>query len=149
MQSVNRLNAVLLIVMTMLLSACGAKEVRTTTEGDSPVAVEHLTGTEPTRLTLTSNAAGRLDIQTAVVQDTEIKGIQYKVIPYAAILYDVQGDTWVYTNPEPLTFVRTPVTVDYIEGNQAVLLEGPSSGSNVVIVGAEELYGSETEFEEE
>lgn len=71
-------------------------------------------------------------------------GTPRKVVPYSAVLYDVSGNTWVYTNPEPLVFVREPIVVDYIEGDLVVLLEGPSLGTPVVTVGAAELFGAET-----
>jgi hypothetical protein len=58
-------------------------------------------------------------------------------------LYETNGDAFVYTNPEPLTFVRAPISVDYIEGELAVLLDGPPSGTAVVTVGAAELLGAE------
>jgi hypothetical protein len=67
-----------------------------------------------------------------------------KIIPYAAVLYGVHGETWVYTNPEPLAFIRTAITVDYIEDDLAILLEGPEVGTPVVTVGAAELFGTET-----
>jgi hypothetical protein len=67
-----------------------------------------------------------------------------KVVPYAAVLYGVHGETWVYSNPEPLVFVRQPIVVDYIEGDLAYLLEGPEAGTAVVTVGAAELFGTET-----
>ena len=67
-----------------------------------------------------------------------------KVVPYAAVLYDARGDTWAYTNPKPLTFVRHSIHIDYIEGDLAVLSDGPPSGTEVVIVGAAELFGAET-----
>ncbi len=76
-------------------------------------------------------------------------GAARRVIPYSAVIYDVNGGTWVYVATEALTFLRTPINVDYIEAGQAFLNEGPPSGSMVVTSGAEELYGSETEFEEE
>lgn len=76
-------------------------------------------------------------------------GAVRRVIPYSAVIYDVNGNTWAYTATDGVTFVRTPIDVDYIEGGQAFLNEGPASGSLVVTSGAEELYGSETEFEEE
>jgi hypothetical protein len=66
-----------------------------------------------------------------------------KVIPYAAVIYDTEGNTWVYTNPEPLVFVRQPIVVDYFAGDSAVLSEGPESGTAVVIVGGSELLGTE------
>jgi hypothetical protein len=67
-----------------------------------------------------------------------------KVVPYAAVLYDARGNTWAYTNPKPLTFVRHAIHIDYIEGDLAVLSDGPPSGTEVVIVGAAELFGAET-----
>jgi hypothetical protein len=69
---------------------------------------------------------------------------QRKIVPYAAVLYGVNGETWVYGNPEPLVFVRLPITVDYVDGDLAVLLEGPEVGTPVVTLGAAELFGTET-----
>jgi len=74
------------------------------------------------------------------------KGKKRKVVPYSAVLYDVHGNTWVYTNPEPLVFVRHKVDVDYIEGDVAVLEDGPPSGTKVVTVGAALLLGTELGF---
>jgi hypothetical protein len=68
-----------------------------------------------------------------------------KVVPYSSVIYDEHGDTWVYTQPEPLKYVRAPIDIDYIEGDVAVLNDGPPNGTAVVSVGAIELYG--TEFE--
>ncbi len=70
------------------------------------------------------------------------EGLQ-KVIPYAAVLYDLHGETWVYTNPNPLVFIRHPILVDYIENEQAVLIEGPPAGTAVATVGVAELFGTE------
>ncbi len=67
-----------------------------------------------------------------------------KLIPHAALLYDAHGDTWVYTNPAPLVFVRQHISVNYIEGDRVVLYAGPPAGTAVVTVGAAELYGAET-----
>lgn len=71
-------------------------------------------------------------------------GGQQKVIPFAALIYGIKGETWVYTNPEPLVFVRVPVVVDTIEGDQVFLSEGPDVGTAIVTVGVAELYGAET-----
>lgn len=70
-------------------------------------------------------------------------GTTLKVVPYAAVIYDVSGKTWVYTNPEPLVFVRQSISVNYVEGDQAFLSEGPSPGTAVVTVGGPLLYGAE------
>jgi hypothetical protein len=69
-----------------------------------------------------------------------------KVIPYAAVLYDAHGNTWTYTNPEPLVFVRHRIDVEFIEGDRAVLREGPAIGTAVVTAGAAELFGVEQKF---
>ena len=66
-----------------------------------------------------------------------------KVVPYSAILYDVRGDAWVYTNPDPLVFVRHRVDIENIDQDLAVLREGPDLGTKIVTVGAAELFGAE------
>ena len=71
-------------------------------------------------------------------------GTPKKVIPYSAVMYDVSGDTWVYTNTEPLVFIRHRVTIQHIDGEMAVLKDGPATGTEVVTVGAAELFGAET-----
>ena len=65
------------------------------------------------------------------------------VIPYSAVVYDLRGETWAYVSPEPLVFVRHQIRVDYIEGDLAVLLDGPALGTSVVTVGVAELFGIE------
>jgi hypothetical protein len=71
-------------------------------------------------------------------------GAQQKLVPYSAVLYDRHGETWVYTCPEPLVYVRAPIVVDYIDGDLAVLSQGPPAGTDVVTAGASELFGAET-----
>src|SRR5262245_53288523 len=145
MQRRNRLMVLAgaLMIAGLLLAACG--QTSSATAGKvAPAKVEKIDGTELNRVVLTEKAARRLDIQTAPVREEQIKGAQRKVIPYAAVVYDLQGKTWAYTNPEPLTFVRQAVTVDYIEGDNVVLVDGPPAGTAVVTVGVPELYGADT-----
>ena len=68
--------------------------------------VEPVEGTDLSRITLTADAAERLDIQTAPVEAAGEGAQQRTVIPYSAVFYESNGETWAYTNPEPLTFVR-------------------------------------------
>ena len=138
-----------LIIACLLVSACGRTPEVATTEENPNIKVEQLDGQDPTREIVTEDAAKRLDIQTMTVHDAQVNGAQRTVIPYAAIIYDTEGATWVYLNTEPLTFVRHPVTVDDIKGDQAFLSDALPSGSAVVTVGVAELYGAESEFEEE
>ena len=68
-----------------------------------------------------------------------------KVIPYAALIYDVEGGNWVYVKDSgSLSFSRAKVVVDYIEGNTVYLIEGPAVGIEIVTVGGMELFGEET-----
>ena len=137
-----------LIVAALQLAACGQNAVPVV-EASGPATIDPVEGTDLSRVTLTEMAAKRLDIQTATVVDVNVSGATKKVIPYAAVLYDAQGTTWTYINPEPLTFVRHIITIEYIKGDDAFLLDGPPSGSEVVTVGAAELFGSESEFQEQ
>lgn len=66
-----------------------------------------------------------------------------KVIPWSSVLYDLHGNTWVYTCPDPLSFVRRSVSVDYFDGELAVLSNGPPPGTVIVTTGATELFGTE------
>jgi len=83
--------------------------------------------------------------QRVLVQLTLVgSSMPRKLIPHAALLYDAHGDTWVYTNPAPLVFVRQHISLNYIEGDLVVLFAGPPAGTAVVTVGVAELYGAET-----
>ena len=103
--------------------------------------VEQIPGTNLMRITLTQKAAERLDIKTGKTA-ADANGVM--TAPYAALFYDGKGKTWVYTNPEPLVYVRAPVVVESIKGPTLVLKEGPAAGTTVVVVGVAELYGAET-----
>jgi hypothetical protein len=94
------------------------------------------------RVILTPRAAERTGIETAQVK-REGKRL---VVPHSAILFDPQGRVWVYTNPEPLVFVRHEVKLVTETGGTAILSEGPSPGTRVVTIGVPELYGAEYEI---
>ena len=123
------------------LSSRGYPETSTQSRDEVPARVEHLAGTEVGRVILTDDAAKRLGIRTVEVRPAQDSG--KRVVPYGAVLYDPNGETWVFTNPEPLVFVRVKITVDSIHGDEALLSDGPPVGTAVVTVGAAELYGTE------
>ena len=142
MKRSNLLISMLLIVAALQLSACAPKAPAI--EKISPSVVETIEGSDLKRVILTEKATERLNIQMGSIHDEQVNGVKRSVVPYAAIIYDLEGKTWLYTSPAPLTFVREPITIDFIEGDIAVLMNGPSSGTEVVIVGVPELYGTET-----
>jgi hypothetical protein len=135
---------ILLILAALLLGACSQTQAADAASKVQPAVVEAIEGTELNRLTLTEKAAERLDLQTAQVSEEQVDGTQRLVVPYSAVIYDLEGKTWIYISPSPLTYVREPVTVDYIEGDMVVLVDGPASGTEVVTVGVPELYGADT-----
>jgi hypothetical protein len=112
-------------------------------EASDTAKVEPIGNTGLKRVILTKSAAKRLDIQTAPARQAVVSGKQRIVIPYSAVLYDADGATWTYTSPKPLVFVRHDIRVDAIEGNRAVLGDGPAAGTAVVTVGAPEVWGIE------
>ena len=135
---------ILLFSAIVLLAACGSEE---SPSEEEPARVEKVEGTEFNRVTLTERAAERLDIRSEAVREMALDGRTLLVVPYSAILYGLNGETWTYIrNPgeTSLTFVRQPIVVDRIEGGLAFLSDGPAVGIQVVTVGASLLYGADT-----
>ena len=52
----------------------------------------------------------------------------------------------MYTTTEARTYMRSPVTVFVIDGDKAVLSDGPDAGTEVVTIGTAELFGVEKEI---
>jgi hypothetical protein len=133
-----------LLGAVLQLSAC-TQTAAEAIGGEEPAKVEHLEGTDDlSRITVDPKAVERLGIQTVAVREATVAGKPRKVVPYGAVLYDADGKTWVYVSPEPNVYVREAITVDFIEGDWAVLKAGPAVGTTVVSVGVAELYGTET-----
>lgn len=149
------LMAAILLVASLSLFACSSTESSEESTEETQAKVEDISGTVVKRLTLTSTGAQKLGIQTVPISETPaggatpapgatpVPGGTYKVIPYAALLYDPEGATWVYTSPESLVFVRQPVEVKQVQGDVVLLSNGPPPGTQVVTAGVAELYGTE------
>lgn len=133
---------VVLVVTGLVAIACGPTSTDIPTKVEA-VVVEKIEGSDLERLTLSAKAAERLGVQTAPVTASSI-GAGLTAVPYSAVVYDKNGVTWTYTNPQGLAFVRHEVTVDYIAGDVAILASGPVVGTLVVTTGAAELWGVET-----
>lgn len=122
------------------LSGCADVTAAEAVAGPEPAVKEEIGDTEFHTLTLTPEAVERLGLTTVEVEAGDGGGT---TVPYAAVIYDHDGDTWVYTEPEPEVFVRAAIVVDRIDGDTAYLSEGPEPGTSVVTLGAAELYGAE------
>jgi len=128
-----------LVVATAALPVAGCTEVETeTATGYEPSTLEPVKGNKDVqRVTFTEEGARRVDLQTA--------SVRRNVVPYAALIYDPEGKTYVYTSPKPLEYLREEVKVDRIEGDRVLVSRGPPAGTEVVTVGAAEVYGTELE----
>jgi hypothetical protein len=125
------------VVAGLVVAGCGTPPAAA--EKEAAITVEEQdSGLK--MLTLSERAAERLGVETVELAEQGSR----KIIPYAAVIYDSQGATWTYTAVEALTFLRAPIEVLTIEGEEAILSDGPAAGTQVVIVGAAELYGAET-----
>jgi hypothetical protein len=133
-----------LIACVVTLSACGEASSGYDYETAShhvPAKLEPIKGTDVQRVIFDAEAAERVGLKTAPIRQNG----QETVIPYAAVIYGADGNTYAYTAPEPLTYVRQQINIDRVAGDSVMLSDGPPTGTEVVTVGAAEVYG--TEFE--
>jgi hypothetical protein len=141
-----RAAALLLLAALSLGAAACARDAGAGEEEVSSDAVklEPVQGTELSKVILSQRAAERLGIRTDRVRLQREPGAgTRKVIAYGAVLYDEHGDTWTFTSPAPLTFLRQKIDIDHVTGTSVVLRDGPPAGTTVVTEGAAELLGAE------
>jgi len=131
------LAVILFLLSTLLLVGCGVEA--STYQKIEPYTLEE--GADGiNKIKLTARAAERLQVSSVPVTAED----NFLVVPYGALIYDNYGGTWIYINPEPLTYLREEVIVDYIEGDKVFLTSGPDIGTEVAITAVAELYGTDT-----
>jgi hypothetical protein len=108
---------------------------------EEPAHVEHVEDSDIARVTLTEDAAERIGLESEPARAGG--GGAGIVVPYSALLYDAAGKTWVYTRSDDLVFERAAVTVRSIRGERVLARRGPEPGTDVVVIGAAELWGAE------
>jgi hypothetical protein len=134
-----------LIAAGISLSACGEASTGydyETASHHEPAKLEPIKGTDVQRVIFDAEAAKRTGLQTAPIRQNG----EGKIMPYAALIYDAEGNAYAYTAPEALTFVRKEIQIDRVDGDSVVLSDGPPAGTKVVTVGAAEVYGTEFEI---
>lgn len=93
------------------------------------------------------NAEGRLRPGERMTVRVKLQGgNEQLVVPWSAVMHDINGGTWVYEKTAEHTYVRRRVQVRYIVDELAVLESGPAVGANIVTAGAVELFGTEMGF---
>jgi uncharacterized protein YcfL len=122
------------------LNGCAQPRAVAVSASESPATVEKNATTGIARITLSQRAIDRLELRTDTVKAAADASV---VIPYAALLYDAQGKTWVYANTAPRVYERQAVTVTKVEAGAVTASAGPAVGTAVVTVAAAELFGAE------
>ena len=65
------------------------------------------------------------------------------VVPWSAIMYDINGGNWVYLRTRQYTYSRRRVEVSSVIDGSAVLTRGINKDEEIVTTGAAELFGTE------
>lgn len=127
------------------LAACSEVPAATSSKIDPAARVEPVEGTDLKKLVLTEQAVEHIGITVVPVAPgpASTDGLERRVVPHSAVLFQPTGAALVYTNPAPLVFVRQPVTVESFQGEAVILSAGPPPGTGVVSVGGAELLGVE------
>ena len=133
------LGFVVTVATTASLAGCAEIEV-SSAEPYEPAQVESTGPNRPARVILTEEAQHRVQLQTTLVKP---HGADVS-LDQAALVYDKKGKPWVFTVIGPLTYVRAAVGIKEVnENNVMILSSGPPAGTEVVTVGAIELWGTE------
>src|SRR5262245_39051582 len=116
-------------------------------EADESVTVSGTTGKGVKAFNFTEDAMERLGIETGIVKVVMLSrnGVegQHKAVPLSAVTYDADGNTWIYRNSAPDTFVREPVTVEFMDEENMYLSQGPQVGDSIATTGVQEMIGAE------
>jgi hypothetical protein len=140
MSRTDRRILVFLTTLAVLVGACAQSTEPETTADEGVARIEDIAGSDVKKITLTDEAAERIGVETVPVAAADGGRIQ---VPSATVLYDQQGRTWVFTEPEHDVFVREQVEVIGTNGEDMILSTGPAADTPVVTVGVPELYGTE------
>ena len=137
-RSTRRITA-LSALAALALPLGGCAKVKTEEEqGEKAARVEKVG--DASKVILVEEAVKRLGIETAPVGELDA---HHEAVPYSAVIYDAEGHSWVFTTAGERAYVKAPVSIDRIDGDKALLSEGPPPGTPVVTQGAEELFGVE------
>jgi hypothetical protein len=141
------LRVLALVGALVAVSGCNREQVA---EKHHPAKTEETDQKGILKITLEPRAAERIGLETVALSEESVtvggRSATRRVMPYGALMYDTKGETWTFTSPEPLVFIRHKVAVEGIEGDRVILSEGPPTGTMVVTVGAAELMGVENKY---
>src|SRR4029450_3838023 len=119
-----RFTVLMVAAFTAFLAApcASALAAETAVKKVMPARVEATSDAKIMKVTLTPKAAERLGV---MIDEVRADPSGRRIVPYASVLYDLTGKTWVYVSADPLTFVRGAVVIDTIKGDNVYLTDGP------------------------
>jgi hypothetical protein len=94
-------------------------------------------------VTFTKLGAERADVATTPVT----RGDSQSELPYAALLYNADGSTFVYTATGPLTYRYAPIHLQKVVGDRIYFTGGPKPGTPVVTSGVPQVHGADIRLE--
>jgi len=128
------------VSIACLAGSCASTLAAELAAKSKPAQVEATDDAKIKKVTLTPKAAERLGI---LIDEVRADPSGRRIVPYASILYDLTGKTWVYISADPLTFVRGAVLIDTIKGDNVYLSDGPPAGTKVLAAGVPQVFGTE------
>lgn len=90
----------------------------------------------------------KIGVERAGVRTTRVTaGDGYRELPYAALLYNADGSTFVYTATGPRTYTYTPIKVLEVVDDTIRFTGGPGPGDPVVTSGVPQVHGADVQLE--
>ena len=128
------------VVAIAVATSAGCAEIESVTaEPYEPAALESTGPDKPARIILTDEAVDRVALQA-----TQVKPLGKDLtVDHAALVFDKAGKPWVFTVVGPRTYLRAAIGIEEVQDNLVILSAGPPAGTQVVTVGAIELWGAE------
>jgi len=130
--------AAVLTALVLLVGGCAEIEEEDA-ETYQPAVLQPVEHSTLKVVTFTALAAEQVELTT----ERATRDGRHTVVDHEALIYDGMGKPWVYTMTKPLTYLRAPITVDHVDDGLVMISRGLAPGTDVVTVGASEVYGAE------
>ena len=129
-----------LLASGLVLGACS--EVESNVRENQPYKVEGPEDAAIKTIKMEDATAALLPVRTTTVRREGSR----KVVPHNAVIYNPDGGAFVYTKPKAQTYIREPIEIIRVHGDDATLSDGPPSGTTIVTTGSAELLATEYEI---
>ena len=128
------------IAAAVVLGACSA--VESNLRENPPYTVEGPEDAAIKRVKMEDATAALLPVELTTVRERGKR----TVVPHNAVIYNPDGDAFVYTKPQAETYIRAPIDIARVDGDDATLSKGPAAGTKIVTTGSAELLATEYEI---